>query len=120
MTKEQKAIAIASRLSDSKDDWLSYDSTVRGCIEFKVKGMSDVIQVPYYDSVTSGFRQVAWEVINAGLNHGSCQQIVEEHRRENRQRQEAFDYMQRELNAIMEDKVQARVREVLAEHGIKS
>ena len=113
MTKEKKAQRIKSYLCSGEDDWLSYDSSLKGCIGFKVEGLAEVIEIPSYFSVTSGYEWVAREVKNAGLDHGRCLEVVENSLRVARERQESFDQFRKELGEVIEEKIQERVEKAL-------
>lgn len=115
MTKSEKAQKIKSYLCSGDDKWLSYDSTLKGCIGFKVDGLARVIKISSYSSVTSGYEEVVREVKNAGLDHGRCLEVVDNYLRVARERRESFEQLRRGLNEVFEEKVQQRVDKALQE-----
>lgn len=113
MTKEEKAKEIVFRLADTSTSWMSYDATLRGYIGFKIEGIDEIVKVPSYLTVAQGEDKIAYAVVRAGLNHGSCKNRVEVLRESARSYQEYAHKLRQELDEVISEIIQRRTEKSL-------
>ena len=77
MNKQEKADKIISYLDfGGKPDWIRADCNLPGVISFRVKGINESIQISTQSNITDAYRDVAFEVVEAGYDYGRCKKII--------------------------------------------
>lgn len=120
MTKEKKAKAITSALGNTELNWISYDASIRGYIGFKVKGITEVVLVPSFCSVSRGCDEIAEAIKEAGLDYGHYAEIVDRYeallefkRKRAKVHQDNFDKFRQELSEVIQEKIERRALELI-------
>lgn len=87
MNKAEKAKKILSYLGDGLNQWIKADCSTPSKITYTVEGMNETLYTYTEDNITDSYRSIARKVVDAGLNHGNCIEIVSRHNDEIKDKQ---------------------------------
>ena len=129
MNKQEKAEKILGYLgSRNNSEWIAADCSLSGFISFKVKGIDEPIKISSQSNITDSYREVAYEVVRAGYDYGSCKKIIEDENKEIEERVESSKKMSEAITNIIAESEEQRINqlsesekliEIYEKYGIK-